>query len=335
MAMTDSDPLLVRAFRGEAVERTPVWAMRQAGRWDPEFRRLRGDRTFYDFSENAELAAQASLCPRRFGVDAIILFYDITTLAVAMGQAFELVPGRGPVPKSPIRSLADVRRLTSRADPASYHHVLETLRIIRAEVGRALSVLVFAGAPFTMAAYQTGVGKDARQLKTFAKDCPDVWRSLLEKTAEATVAFLRSLLEAGADAYQLFDSWAGDLSRDEYLVDAHAYHEQVFREVEGTGILFVKDLPFVDLAAASGCRVVSLGTAHDLASLKSSHPQMIWQGNVDHELLIDGTPDDVRATTLVCLAQGGGDRHILNLDHGMDPRAKVENFAAFVNAARK
>src|SRR5881397_4352242 len=103
--------LLVRAARGEPVERPPVWAMRQAGRWDPEFNRVRAGLSFYEFSENVELSAQASLLPRRFGVDGIILFYDITTLPVAMGQRFELRPGRGPVPNRAIRTLDDVARL--------------------------------------------------------------------------------------------------------------------------------------------------------------------------------------------------------------------------------
>src|SRR5271154_4521335 len=103
--------LLVRAAQGQAVERPPVWAMRQAGRWDPEFNRLRGELLFYEFSENVELAAQASLLPRRFGVDAIILFYDITTLTVSMGLPFTLQPSKGPVPDHPVRTLADVERL--------------------------------------------------------------------------------------------------------------------------------------------------------------------------------------------------------------------------------
>src|SRR5207302_3767495 len=109
--MTTKAPLLVRAARGEVVERPPVWAMRQAGRWDPEFNRVRAGLPFYEFSENVELAAQASLLPRRFGVDGIILFYDITTLPVAMGLPFALRSGRGPVPGRPIRSWDDVRRL--------------------------------------------------------------------------------------------------------------------------------------------------------------------------------------------------------------------------------
>src|SRR5581483_3550772 len=122
-----SAPLLVRAARGEAVERPPVWAMRQAGRWDPEFNRVRAGQSFYEFSENVELAARASLLPRRFGVDGIILFYDITTLPVAMGQPFTLQPARGPVPDQPIRTLADVERLAAEPGPRSYQHIRDLL----------------------------------------------------------------------------------------------------------------------------------------------------------------------------------------------------------------
>src|SRR5436305_1176187 len=139
--------LLVRAVRGEPVERTPVWAMRQAGRWDPEFNRLRGGKTFYEFSEDVELSAAASLLPRRFGVDAIILFYDITTLAVAMGLPFSLQPGRGPVPDRPVRSAADVDRLAARPDADRFRHILDLLARVRAELKGELPVIVFAGAP--------------------------------------------------------------------------------------------------------------------------------------------------------------------------------------------
>src|SRR5438552_12092695 len=113
-------PLLIRAARGAAVERPPVWAMRQAGRWDPEFNRLRGGKTFYEFSEDVELSAAASLLPRRFGVDAIILFYDITTLAVAMGLPFTLQRGRGPVPDRPVRTMAAVLRLAEPPGAARF-----------------------------------------------------------------------------------------------------------------------------------------------------------------------------------------------------------------------
>jgi len=328
-------PLLVRALRGEGIERTPVWAMRQAGRWDPEFRKLRGSLTFYEFSENAELSAAASLCPLRFGVDAIILFYDITTLAVSMGQRFELVPKRGPVPPEPIRTLSDVSKLDANPDPSTYQHVLDILRMVKREVGPEIPVLVFAGAPFTMAAYQTGMGKSVDKLREFIRTEESTWKALLEKTSRATVSFLQELMGQGAAAYQLFDSWAGGLTAPEYAQYAHPYHQEIFRETGGLSILFVKDLPYVDMAARSGAKVISLGTNHDLAALKRAYPDLVFQGNVDHMLLVHGTPADVRAATLHCLKEGAGVHHVLNLDHGMDPDAHVENFETFIATAKE
>src|ERR1700677_3967270 len=135
MAETNApEHLLIRAARGLAVERPPVWAMRQAGRWDPEFNRVRSGLSFYEFSENVELSARVSLLPRRFGVDAIILFYDITTLPVAMGLPFVLRPAQGPVPDHPVRSGADVERLQAEPDPERFDHIRQLLKLVRAEV---------------------------------------------------------------------------------------------------------------------------------------------------------------------------------------------------------
>src|SRR6516162_7977226 len=135
--MSTTSHLLVRAARGEAVERPPVWAMRQAGRWDPEFNRVRAGQPFYEFSENVEDAARASLLPRRFGVDAIILFYDITTLPVAMGLPFALRPNRGPVPDQAVTSLADLERLDAEPPPTRFGHIIELLDRVRAELAGA------------------------------------------------------------------------------------------------------------------------------------------------------------------------------------------------------
>lgn len=331
MALGES--LFERAARGEVVERVPVWAMRQAGRWDPAFRELRAGRDFYEFSENPELAARASLCPLRFGVDAIILFYDITTLAIAMGQSFRLEPQRGPVPDRPIRGIDDVRRLAEHPDPEAYRAVLEALRLTRRATPANIPVLVFAGAPFTLATYQVGLGKRIDEVRAFMQDQPAAWNSLLEKTASATIDFLRSLLAEGAAAYQLFDSWAGDLRPDEYERHAQAFHEQIFGEVGGLSILFVKDGPNLSRMAQSGARVISLGTRHDLAEARRLWPGLTFQGNVDHQILVHGDAAKVTAATKACLAAGGGRRHILNLDHGMDRAARPELFEAFVNTA--
>lgn len=326
--------LFERAARGEAVERVPVWAMRQAGRWDPEFRRLRGSREFFEFSADPDAAAAASLCPLRFGVDAIILFYDITTLAISMGQRFELVPGRGPCPERPIRTRADVARLSAHPDGPAVDAVAKTLELVRQRLPAGVVPLVFAGAPFTLATYQIGTGKNLASTLEFIQDAPEVWSALLEKTAEATVRFLRVLLDAGAAAYQLFDSWAGALAREDYSRYAQPYHARIFSETGGLSILFVKDGRYVDLMCRSGAKIVSLGRLHDLGKIHQQHPDMVFQGNVDHELLVSRTPQVVAAAARACLNAGGGRRHILNLDHGMDPAARPENFAAFVDAAR-
>ena len=226
--MTTASHLLVRAACGEFVERPPVWAMRQAGRWDPEFNRVRAGQPFYEFSENVEQAARVSLLPRRFGVDAIILFYDITTLPVAMGLPFALQPAQGPVPDRPIRTVADVQRLERNPPPERYDHIRELLRRVKEELHGELPVIVFAGAPFTVATYCIGTGKDMAATRRFAAEQPHAWQELLERLAGATVGFLGTLVRQGADVYQLFDSWAGMLAGEEYARWAQPHHQAIF-----------------------------------------------------------------------------------------------------------
>ncbi len=327
--------LLVRAARGEAVGRPPVWAMRQAGRWDPEFSRIRNGLSFYEFSENVELAAKASLCPKRFGVDAIILFYDITTLTVAMGLPFVLQKDVGPVPDRPIRRLSDLDRLNANPDPERYRHIRELLKLVKAELKGELPVIVFAGAPFTLATYCIGTGKNLSAARTFAAEQPKVWRSLLDRLASSTVSFLQTLIADGADAYQLFDSWAGSLSLEEYLTEAQPYHQTIFEAATGVPrILFVKECPHLDEMTRSGAEVISLGVRHDLAQALASYPNLVFQGNVDEDLLRSGTPEQVAEATRLCVDQGGGRRHIVNLSHGCDRATPVANFEAYVRAVK-
>jgi uroporphyrinogen decarboxylase len=309
--------------------------MRQAGRWDPEFNRIRAGQSFYEFSEDVERAAKASLLPRRFGVDGIILFYDITTLPVAMGLPFALRPAVGPVPERPVRTLDEVRRLQGEPDPERYRHVRQLLQRVRQELQGELPVLVFAGAPFTVAAYCIGTGKDMDATRAFAREQPAVWEELLDRLTTATVQFLRTLVAEGADAYQLFDSWAGLLSEEEYRRWAQPRHEVIFRSATGAPrILFVKECAYLDGMTKSGADVISLGVRHDLAAARRDYPQLVFQGNVDEQLLLRGTPEQVAAATRACLGAGGGRRHIVNLSHGVDRQTPVANFEAFVRAAR-
>lgn len=327
--------LLVRAARGERVERPPVWAMRQAGRWDPEFNRVRNGLSFYEFSENVELAAQASLLPRRFGVDGIILFYDITTLPVAMGLPFALKAGEGPVPATPIRTQADLDRLTTEPAPESYGHIRALLRRVKEDLQGSLPVIVFAGAPFTVASYCIGTGKNIERTLRFAAEQPEVWRGLLQKLDNATIGFLRVLLDDGADLYQLFDSWAGMLNPVDYERWAHASHCRILTAVaDKPRILFVKECPYLELMAKTGTDVISLGTRHDLAAALRSYPQLVFQGNVDQAILKTGTPEQVRAATRRCLEASGGQRHIVNLSHGVDKATPPANFEAYIDAVK-
>ena len=336
MTVSPLAPLLVRAARGEVVERPPVWAMRQAGRWDPEFNKIRSGLTFYEFSENVELAARASLLPRRFGVDGIILFYDITTLPVAMGQPFTLQPARGPVPDRPIRTMEDVHRLEADPDPRRYQHIRDLLRLVKEELRGELPVLVFAGAPFTVAAYSIGTGKDMDATRRFVAERPEVWSALLASLERATVGFLRTLIAEGADVYQLFDSWAGLLTPEEYDAWAQPHHEAILRDAVGVPrVLFVKESPYLDRLCRSGADVISLGSCHDLASARAKYPDLVFQGNIDEELLRGGTREQVIAATRACLLAGGGHRHIVNLNHGVDRSTPVANFEAFVETVRR
>jgi uroporphyrinogen decarboxylase len=337
--MTDSSPtsphLLVRAARGEAVERPPVWAMRQAGRWDPEFNKIRSGLSFYEFSENVELSAKASLLPRRFGVDAIILFYDITTLTVAMGLPFTLKPSQGPVPDRAVRSMEDVTRLDTRPDPERFRHIRDLLKTVKTELNGALPVIVFAGAPFTLATYCIGTGKDMNATRRFVAERPAVWDALLDRIGEATVHFLDTLVRDGADVYQLFDSWAGMLEPDEYERWAQQRHAAVFKGVTSVPrILFVKECPYLERMTATGADVISLGARHDLAAARRDHPQLAFQGNVDEAILRLGTPQQVAEATRHCIAAGGGRRHIVNLSHGCDRNMPVANFEAYIQAVR-
>jgi uroporphyrinogen decarboxylase len=179
-----------------------------------------------------------------------------------------------------------------------------------------------------------GTGKNLERTRAFAADQPEVWERLLERVAAATSRFIRPLLAEGAVAWQLFDSWAGQLTREEYRRWSLPWHQKIFAETGGRSLLFVKDCPYLDERLDSGATGLSLCLADDLTAIRKLRPNMPLQGNVDHMLLVNGTEAEVAAATRACLTQGGGRGHILNLDHGMDRAAKPELFATYVETAR-
>jgi uroporphyrinogen decarboxylase len=186
-----------------------------------------------------------------------------------------------------------------------------------------------------LATYCIGTGKDLNATRRFISEQPQVWRALLDKIAAATVGFLGTLIREGANVYQLFDSWAGGLSAEEYQTWAQPYHRRIFAGVANVPrILFVKEGPFLEAMTQSGADVVSLGVTHDLAKARATHPTLVFQGNVDEDLLRSGTPEQVAVATRRCVQQGGGRRHIVNLSHGCDRAMPVANFEAYIRAAK-
>jgi uroporphyrinogen decarboxylase len=186
-----------------------------------------------------------------------------------------------------------------------------------------------------LATYCIGTGKEMAATRTFAAEQPRVWEALLDRLTKATIHFLRTLAAEGADVYQLFDSWAGMLGPDEYRSWGQERHQATFAAVQQVPrILFVKECPYLEQMAASGADVVSLGKRHDLAAARAAYPHLSFQGNVDEELLRNGTPEQVINATRHCISAGGGRRHIVNLSHGCDRAMPVANFEAYIHAAK-
>ncbi|HMF16355.1 MAG TPA: uroporphyrinogen decarboxylase family protein, partial [Gemmataceae bacterium] len=256
--------------------------------------------------------------------------------AVAMGLRFALEPGRGPVPDRPVRTQADVQALDASPDPERFRHVIDMLHTVQRELQGELPVIVFAGAPFTLASYCIGTGKDLSATRRFAEAEPRVWDELLHRLERATVQFLQVLIAEGADLYQLFDSWAGMLERSKYQRWAQPFHQAIFAGAKGVPrILFVKECPYLEWMTKSGAEVISLGTCHDLAAARRDYPDLVFQGNVDEEILRAGSVEQVIEATRRCLVAGGGQRHIVNLNHGVERSTPVANFAAFVQTVKE
>src|SRR4051812_2504509 len=212
-----ADSPFLRACRREPTERVPVWFMRQAGRALPEYRKIRGEGSILDAIRTPDLATEITLQPvRRYGVDAAILFSDIVVPVAAIGFGVDIKPGTGPVVDEPFRSAADLQRLRPLEPEADTRHVLETVRILTKELD--VPLIGFAGAPFTIASYliEGGPSRTYGHTKTLMRAEPALWAELMNALADLSLASLRSQVEAGASAVQLFDSWAGALAPADY-----------------------------------------------------------------------------------------------------------------------
>ena len=333
--------LLVRAARGETVERTPVWMMRQAGRYLPEYRAIRQDTDFLTLCKTPELAVEVSLQPYRIlGVDAVIMFSDILIPVEAMGQEVRLTEQKGPELPDPIRSRRQVDALIVPDPIEKTGFVLEIIRTLRRELNGAVPVIGFAGAPWTLAAYmiEGGGSKNYAQVKRLMLTEPETFHILLDKIADTIILYLNAQIEAGAQVIQLFDSWAGELSPRDYAVFALPYEQKIFASINRSApsIIYINGSgTFLEQMAGCGADVLSIDWRVDLEDARARvGPKLTIQGNLDPCVLLS-TPEIIAEKASDLLRAGGGQRHILNLGHGILPMTPVENARAFVDSGKR
>ena len=330
---------LVVALRRQPVARRPLWVMRQAGRYLPEYRQLRQKHSFKALSQSPALAAEVTLLPlQRYPLDAAVVFADIMSPLPALGVAFEFDPG--PVIAAPIRSAADLSALATPPAEALAPEVMATLRQVRAALADDVALLGFCGAPWTLAAYLVeGRGVTGfPQLRAFAAEAPALLGELLAKLSAAMADYLIAQARAGADAVQVFDSWAGVLSLASWqaLVRPHllALLEAV-GEAKVPRILFLQNAPhLVDAYAELPVEALGVDWRVDIAALQRRHPHLAVQGNIDPAILLAG-PEPTRTAAERLLAQTSPLGHIVNLGHGILPTTPLASVQALVEAVHE
>ncbi len=313
-----TEPLLVRVARGEPAERTPVWVMRQAGRSLPEYRAIRERHSFFEVAETPELCAEVTLQPvRRHDVDAAVLFADIVTPVHGMGIGVELVEGVGPVVERPIASRADVDALHT-SEPDS--RVLEAIRIVREELAEEKALVGFCGAPFTVAGYlvEGRPSRDFARTKALMYGDPETWHALMDVLADQFARYVAAQVEAGADVIQLFDSWVGALSLEDYEEFVQPYSARILAAVDAPTIHFGTGTTerLLHALAAAGGDVVGVDWRLPLEAVPADRAV---QGNLDPTALL-APWQRLEEQALRVLEAGEGRSHIFNLGHGVLPR---------------
>ncbi len=334
-----ADSRFLRACRRERTDTTPVWLMRQAGRYLPEYRAIRARASLLDICNRAELAAEVTLQPvRRLGVDAAIIFADILLPVVSMGIRLEFAAGEGPVIRDPVRTSEAVARLrrpeTEEIAPAIYN----AIRLVRRELGGKVPVIGFAGAPFTVASYLIEGGSSRHYLETkrFMFSEPRAWDALMDTLADVTTRYLRAQVAAGAQTVQLFDSWAGALSPLDYQERVLPWVKRIVTRLRPLGvpvILFgTGTAGFLQVLAASGADVISVDWRVRLADAWAAiGPERAIQGNLDPAVLFAPRREIARQVRTILEQAGGRPGHIFNLGHGVLPETPAENVCYLVD----
>ncbi|MDO5091440.1 MAG: uroporphyrinogen decarboxylase [Cardiobacteriaceae bacterium] len=334
--------VFLQVLRGEKVARTPVWMMRQAGRYLPEYRATRAEAgSFMDLCRNTELACEVTLQPlRRYAFDAAILFSDILTIPDAMGLGLSFTPGEGPTFARTVRSAQEVEALP--LPPAgSLDYVYDAVRMIRRELNGLVPLIGFAGSPWTLATYmiEGGGSRDHARAKALAYGQPEVMHALLAKLTQAVIDYLRAQVEAGAQALMVFDSWGGALPHWAYPLFSLNYMQQIVAAMpEGVPvILFTKGGgQWLPAMADSGAAGLGVDWTTPLASARAATQNRVTlQGNMDPALMTTDPATVKREVARVLADYGHGHRHIFNLGHGITPDASPDNVKAMIDAVHE
>ena len=338
----EREPALLKAARMEKAGGTPQWFMRQAGRILPEYRKVRGKHSLLDICRNPELAAAVTMQPvERFDVDAAIIFADIVTPLVGIGIDVQLVEKVGPVIDPPIRSKSDLERLRPLDPEQDVPYMLEALRLVRNELPEEKALIGFAGAPFTLATYliEGGPSRNYATTKAMMYGQPDLWHGLMSRLSDMIIAYLCAQADAGAQMLQLFDSWVGWVSPQDYRRYVFPYTREIIGAVKATGV------PAIHFATGSGglnevirdsgADVIGLDWRVPLDEAWASLGDVAVQGNLDPAVLL-GPPDVVREQTLDVLKRAGGrSGHIFNLGHGFLPQTPIDNIMHMIDCVRE
>lgn len=332
--------LLLRAAKGQHVERTPVWMMRQAGRILAEYRAVREKAgSFIKLATTPELAAEVTLQPvDLLGVDAAILFSDILVIPEGMGLPYEMVEQRGPVFPRTVRTLADLDSLRIADPEADLGYVMEALRIIKRELNGRVPLIGFAGAPFTIFCYMTE-GKGSKTFSIAKKllyTDPVFAHTLLQKITDSTIAYLKAQIHNGADLVQIFDSWAGILSPEQYRTFSLPYIKQICDAItEAPVTVFAKGAFFARKEIGElACEVVGLDWNMDLVESRALLPNKTIQGNLDPCVLY-APFGEIRKEVKKMVEAAGTQRYIANLGHGVYPDTDPDHVRCFIEAVKE
>jgi uroporphyrinogen decarboxylase len=323
----------LRACRGQAVDATPVWFMRQAGRYMEEYRALRRSHSILELAKTPSLACEVTLQPlRKLSVDAAILFADILLVVEPMGLELRFAPG--PVIEDAVRDEAAVRALRVDGAAADLGFVYDAVRLIRREIDGKQALIGFAGAPFTVASYMIEGGPSDHYLhaKAMMDDRPELWDALMKKVRRVTAEYLEAQVAAGAQAVQLFDSWIGALSPEQYRRHVRPHSAWILERLEKTGVPVISfgtgTSGFLEDFAEAGGSVIGVDWRVDLDRARRRLGRRPVQGNLDPIALLSG-PKALKAATKAVLDKNGGRAgHIFNLGHGIIPQTPVDSVRA-------